>query len=385
MRDKECYRSFFPKERFLVKLSQPAPSWMLDQIERDLKPFDHISQEALQATFERGAIFDRYRVIDNLLYKYAPKGQKFSSRDNEFERALKTLLLYAKLPDVDFLYCPKDGIPEPYMEQDYYFANPQAPVFARARLESAPHIILIPDQFSLSENWYQTSQEILSLNRQIPWGEKLPLAMWRGSLTDIGIPNTGIFVPGFRSCPRYRICILDREWVDGGLLGSECPQMDQLLLQDGVMKAGASKKEHLLFKYLPVLDGHMCTYPGYQWRLLSNSLTLKQESDQEQWFYSALQPYVHYIPIANDMSDLIDKIRWAQSHEKEVLQIIQNAREFSENHLLTEDDYLYLYLALKYYSSHQKVDRKMDSSWKCIHYRKRQDLLKSCRKLYQSQ
>ncbi len=59
----------------------------------------------------------------------------------------------------------------------------------------------------------------------------------------------------------------------------------------------------------------MCTYCGYQWRLLSNSLALKQESDEIQWFYIALKPYEHYIPIKNDMSDLLEIIEWARKND----------------------------------------------------------------------
>lgn len=379
VRDKECYRSFFPKEAFLAKLAQPPPSWMNSQISADLAPFPEITLEALNRTYKD--VFDRYRIVNNRLYKYASPNKPFSSRDNVFERALKTLLLYAKVPNVDFIYCSMDGIPEPYMPADFYFATPQAPIFAKARLASAPHIILIPDQFSLSENWYETSHEIMALNPEIPWDDKKPLAMWRGGLTDIGIPN-GTFAPNFRSCPRYIISKLPSEWVDAGLQWSDCPEMDKLIEQEGATKNGASKKEHLQFKYLPVLDGHMCTYPGYQWRLLSNSAAFKQDSDQEQWFYSALKPYVHYIPIKNDMSDLLEKVEWARAHDAEVQQIVKNAQKFARGNLLPEDDYLYLYLALKETASRQQINwKEMDDSWVCIQYRKRLDLLKSWRRL----
>ncbi|MBX7066698.1 MAG: hypothetical protein K1X28_05655 [Parachlamydiales bacterium] len=382
VRDKECYRSFFPKEAFLAKLAKPPPSWMLSQISADLSPFPQITQESLDQTYEHvSETFDRYRIFNNRLYKFVPPNKRLSSRDNVFERALKTLLLYAKLPNVDFIYCPMDGLPEPYMAQNFYHSEPQAPIFAKARLALAPHIILIPDQFSLSENWFEVSREILALNEVISWDDKKPLAMWRGGLTDIGIPN-GSFAPNYRDCPRYKISKLPSEWVDAGLQWSDCAQLDKLLEQEGATKNGASKQEHLQFKYLPVLDGHMCTYPGYQWRLLSNSVSFKQESDQEQWFYSALKPYTHYIPIKNDMSDLIEKVEWARSHDTEVQQIIQNAQDFAKNNLLPEDDYLYLYLALKECALRQENNwKKMDDSWVCIQYRKRLDLQKSWNRL----
>lgn len=354
---------------------------MLAQIEKDLRPFPEVTLEALDQTFARTEpVFDRYRIFKNKLYKYAPSGGEVSSRDNLFERALKTLLLFKKVPNVDFIYCPMDGLPEAYMPEGFYFATPQAPIFAKARLKLAPHIILIPDQFSLSRDWFDVSKEILALNGKIAWADKKQMAMWRGGFTDIGAPN-GSMVAHFRSCPRYKICKMSQEFVDAGLQWSESKEMDALLAQEGAMKNGASKWEHLQFKYLPVLDGHMCTYPGYQWRLLSDSVAFKQESDQEQWFYAALKPYEHYVPIKNDLEDLIEKIEWAKTHDVEVQKMVQNARVFAQNHLLLEDNYLYLYLALQKYAERQNIEWEMDDSWVCIHYRKRLDLLKSWRRL----
>lgn len=393
VREKECYRSFFPRERFLVKLSQPVPEWMEKQLEVDFQDCQNeIELSAIDQTFQQieertDVRFYRYRIIDNKLYSYKSK----SGTDNSFEKALKTLLINIQVPNVDFIFCPMDGLPEAYMPKDFFITEDpknQAPIFAKAKLVSTPYAILIPDQFSLSEEWHNVSNEIWALNREIVWDEKKDVALWRGGFTDIGIPQGG-FVSHFRDCPRYKISKLSEEmpqWVDAGLQWSDCAELDRYLNEEHTMKNGSSKREHLLCKYLPVLDGHMCTYPGYQWRLLSNSVCFKQDSDQVQWFYSALKPYVHYVPIKNDMSDLIDQVKWAKAHEREVQEIVQNARKFAENHLMIEDDYLYLAVALKHYASLQKIDwakakKEMKDNWTCIQYRKRQDLAKSWRHL----
>ncbi len=390
VRDNECYRSFFPSKKFLSKLSQPVPFWMNDQIQTDFQSFSSgIRVEAIDKTYRQiqqkfPNLFYRYRIIDNQLYAYQP----FSMSDTPFEKALKTLLLNIDIPNVDFIYCPMDGLPEAYMPQDFYLTenpNDQAPILAKAKIESAPYIVLIPDQFSLSKEWFDVSSEVIALNEQVQWEEKKEAAFWRGGFTDTGIPN-GSFVPNFKHFPRFKISKLSGELphvVDAGIPWSACDELDAALQKEQVLKTGASKEEHLLYKYLPVLDGHMCTYPGYQWRLLSNSVSFKQSSEQVQWFYRALQPYVHYIPVKNDMSDLVDQVEWAKTHDLEVKQIVRNAQEFASNHLMIEDDYLYLYLVLKQYASQQRIDwerlkkGKQDPNWKCIQYRKRQSLAKS--------
>ena len=41
----------------------------------------------------------------------------------------------------------------------------------------------------------------------------------------------------------------------------------------------------------------------------------------------------HYIPIKKDLSDLIDKIKWANDHPEEVKNITENAFNFSMQNL----------------------------------------------------
>lgn len=386
VRNGESYRSIFPKEQFYKKLKAPAASWMLQQIEEDFRGFTQIDSERVEATYEAigNSFSSHYRIINNALYKRVDKNGRISAKDTELEKAIKTLLIYAKVPDLDFVLCPMDGVPESYMPEDFYFTkNPdlQAPVLAKAKRKTAPYVVLIPDQFSLSENWKGVLEEILLVD--VPWEKKVDKAIWRGGLTDIGIPN-GSVTEDYQNCPRYKICQLDPELVDAKLPWAGSLQFDEILRDEGVWGDARTKKEHLKCKYLPVLDGHMCTYPGYQWRLLSNSLCLKQESDQIQWFYRALEPYVHYVPIVNDMSDLTEKIQWAKEHDKEAKRIADRASSFAKGYLMPADDYLYLYLVFQKYASLQQINFSNISmkNFKCIQYRKRNRILKKIHKIF---
>ena len=62
-----------------------------------------------------------------------------------------------------------------------------------------------------------------------------------------------------------------------------------------------------------------------------HSILLVQDSPYYEHFYSDIKPDVHYIPIKADLSDLIEKIQWAKTHDAEVKQIGLNAicRKFS--------------------------------------------------------
>lgn len=47
-------------------------------------------------------------------------------------------------------------------------------------------------------------------------------------------------------------------------------------------------------------------------------MVLKQDSGYYEHFYNELRPWEHYIPVRADLGDLLDKIRWARSHDEEV-------------------------------------------------------------------
>jgi hypothetical protein len=112
--------------------------------------------------------------------------------------------------------------------------------------------------------------------------------------------------------------------------------------------------DHLQFKYQLLVDGVTCTYPGTHWRLLSGCTSMKQESDDILWFFSELVPWHHYIPLKHDLSDALEKVHWAQEHDREAEQIALQAREFALTHLMPEHILLYCYKALVKYASLQQ-------------------------------
>ena len=355
VRDEETYNACFPAALFQAKLQKETPGWMQVQIREDFKEVPVITSDAVESTYweirERigASRILHYRILDNKLYKFVGSRSEYRGRDTEFEKALKTLLLQTEVPDVDFLYCPMDGVPELYMPKKFFLTKNQSPIFAQAKIAGSRFIALIPDHFSLSKDWEDISQEILALNKETAWEQKEESAVWRGGLTDLGLPNG--LSESVSSCPRYFISKLSNQYpasVDAGInwIWNAGDPMVPILEKEQIVKGHLTKREHLLHKYLPVLDGHMCTYPGYQWRLLSNSAAFKQDSDQIQWFYAALEPYRHFVPIQNDLSDLLERIEWAKEHDDEVQAISANAQEFARNNLMIEDDYLYLFLAL---------------------------------------
>jgi Glycosyl transferase family 90 len=71
------------------------------------------------------------------------------------------------------------------------------------------------------------------------------------------------------------------------------------------------------YKYQINIDGTVAAY-RLPYLLGGDSVVLKQDSKYYEFFYKQLRPYVHYIPVKADLSDLLQQIQWAKDHDQEV-------------------------------------------------------------------
>ena len=94
-----------------------------------------------------------------------------------------------------------------------------------------------------------------------------------------------------------------------------------------------SHLDHIKYKYLVSVDGNSCTWFRMSWYLVTGSLLIKQDTDRFQWWYSAFKPFVHYVPVKEDLSDLLEKIEWAKNNDQEVQKIVQQGKQFALDNL----------------------------------------------------
>lgn len=365
-------------DRFKVKLKMVPPRWMEEQIGEDFKEFLErgISKKQVDATYAvikkiyPHSWIVRYRIINKELYRYFPEGEAISLENNGMERAIKTLMQFHSFKDMDFILSYVDGVPltPDLMPGGFYLTSDkklQAPLLFSAKVKNTPYIVLIPDWRSLTEWWANDIRDVLDHKKEAVWEKKKEMAIWRGSLT---------------RQMRLKLCQLSSQHPDDldAKLNTKAddPTLQRQIEKEGLFGEKVSWKEFLACKYLPTLDGVCCAAPAFQWRLLSGSLTLKQESDEIQWFYRMVLPDLHYLPIKNDLSDLTQKIEWARAHDQECKEMAERACQFVLNHLMMEDVYLYFHLVMKHYSALQKLDRgellkevKADPRWVNIHFR----------------
>ena len=81
------------------------------------------------------------------------------------------------------------------------------------------------------------------------------------------------------------------------------------------------------YKYILNIDGSVTAF-RISAELAFGSVILKVDSDYKIWYLDLLKPYIHYIPIKKDLSDLKEKIEWCKENQDKCKQIGINARKF---------------------------------------------------------
>jgi hypothetical protein len=80
---------------------------------------------------------------------------------------------------------------------------------------------------------------------------------------------------------------------------------------------------------------------GYSARLKlllhSGRPVLIQERPWREWFWAGLRPMEHFIPVRRDLSDLVDRVRWAREYPDDAARIGAAGRDFARTRLRRAD------------------------------------------------
>jgi hypothetical protein len=245
------------------------------------------------------------------------------------------------------------------------------PIIQFARHKSDSKAILFPLDFRYmgvgSVNLPKSVNDI-----DVPFRMKKDVAIWRGrlsgtirrfgrtvhiqniihSLLSASTENQFIEILNCHSYnPRIQLCKLFQKTPDVDVAiydpNGLHPNANTLFSQSEFIKRfignKLSIKEQLKYRYIICLPGN--DYPsGLYWALVSNSIVLMPEP---QWFTALdfdLKPWIHYVPILENFSDLLDKINWCRNNDNEVQSIIANAKHYcsivSDCNLRDQADYL---------------------------------------------
>lgn len=339
-------------EKLQLLVSQEPPKWMLEQIDKDLEIFkvDGISKESLDRSMR--ALGNEYSIkykiqSQQVSYIANEEGTFFQVRRYQILEALNKLAAAVLLPNVEFIVNPLDAA---------FFCNDisLAPVFVFSKNKHCNNQVLIPDLDALG-NYAGVGEQIEAASELSPWKCKKDKAFWRGATTGgnfntkewFKLARAKLVLLSLRN-PRY----LNAKF---SLFVQGAESNPVMLKQPRLRGKAVAQADSLKYKFLLDVDGNTCSWQRMYWILLSNSLLLKQVTSNIEWYYGTLKPYEHYIPVKEDLSDLLEKIDWAKSNDINAQRIAVNATELARKNLNEEMIYLYLYLALVKYAELQTL------------------------------
>jgi hypothetical protein len=290
--------------------------------------------------------FYRFRII---------KGE-IHGPESQIKDLLCAIGMKYPLPNVDFIYYNHDILDESWFEKNVQYA----PIFTSAKKSGSTHTLLFMD-------WYyhvnatnpgslnHTIEEVSTQSSKLPWELREDKVFWRGANTD------GYYtLKNWKDIPRGKLIAFSKRHphlVDAGFTAYHPWNTSNICLFE--KKVGLSPfvlpKEQVRYKYLIDLDGTTPTFPSLHWKLFSGSLIFKQHPHPKGilWYTRHLVPWVHFVPLNPDLSDLEEKLNWAFTHQQESKKIAENGQEFAMTHLTKEQILLYCYKMLLRYASLQ--------------------------------
>ncbi|MEP9390169.1 glycosyl transferase family 90 [Mesorhizobium sp. KR9-304] len=136
---------------------------------------------------------------------------------------------------------------------------------------------------------------------------------------------------------RTRMCLILRATpgVDAkfaGIAQSADPRHDRLRLERaGILAGYIDPMTWLVRKFAIDIDGNTNAWTNLFTRLLAGCCVIKIASPfgYRQWYYDALTPWQHFVPVKADLSDLREKIDWCRTHDAECAEIASAGRDFA--------------------------------------------------------
>ena len=203
---------------------------------------------------------------------------------------------------------------EKLQENEYAVLHRAKWILAMSNKIDVPYTIDIVDRHYFYCSLYH---DFRSFHRGIPFQNKIAKIVYAGRLHNSS---------RFNFLQKRDLPPLD---LSEGLTQREYFYSDAVSKENVVCEKGKwiESKEMVEYKYILDMDGNACTWDATAWKLNSGSVLMKVESGWRQWFYDSFHPWTHYVPIADDFSDLQEKYHWCETHPEECETMISNAKD----------------------------------------------------------
>lgn len=199
-----------------------------------------------------------------------------------------------------------------------------------------------------TETHFGNVKKAIALRGKTPYAQKKSAIVWRGGPSGTGFNNTyeaHLIKPSREDmlklwCNHPEVA----EEIDVGMISKwQYKDFQQYL------KNKLSLDEMVKYKYLLSVEGNDVA-TNLKWAMASDCLVIMPQPRVESWFAeSLLQPWVHYVPVGDDFSDLYAVKQWCDANPDMCQEIIQNANRYVEQFTNeTREEYLFHHILRKY-------------------------------------
>ncbi|XP_054733246.1 O-glucosyltransferase rumi-like [Anastrepha obliqua] len=332
-------------------------------IVNDLKPYQNkgVTQEMLKNSAKYGT---KYKILNHRLYRDSEC--MFPARCSGIEHFLLNLL--PELPDMDMIINTRD-----WPQVLSGLGGRIGPLFSFSKTNDyldimypawtfwagGPAISLHPTGIG---RWDLLRESITEASSKTDWSKKLPLGFFRGSRT---------------SDERDALVLLSRRRPD--LVDAQYTRNQAWKSPKDTLNAEPAKEvlfeEHCRFKYLFNFRGVAASF-RFKHLFLCNSLVFHVGDEWNEFFYFALKPWVHYVPLKSYPSEQeIEKIlEYFRDHDELAQEIAERGKQFIWKHLRMKDVECYWKKLLLEYQKLLKFKVVADPNLILINPKQRQEL-----------
>ena len=170
-------------------------------------------------------------------------------------------------------------------------------------------------------------------SEDIPWKDKKLGTLWRGFMT--GFMEVGPEITELEQCLSNARCRFvyetnlqgDSSLIDAALIGVY-PSYKGGITCNGITLVAANRsslQELQQYKVVVALEGNDVS-SALKWNLMSNSVILMPPPTRTSWaMEELLEPWVHYVPIHTNLSNLEEMIRWVGNNDDFARRISERA------------------------------------------------------------
>lgn len=202
-------------------------------------------------------------------------------------------------------------------------------VLAFGRHKNDPYTTLLPDSDFMKTRGYTELLKEIDSKDTVVWNQKYSTIFWRGGHHGSGYKKYSegnVCYAGLYKKQRQLLieCSISRHndlvvGIDGAYRGKWI---------DAEISHNTDKSEFLKYKYMIDVDGEVNSWSALWWKMYANCVVFKVDSHYEQWYYKDIKPWIHYIPVKGDLSDIKEKYRWAVDNDEKCMEINRNATNF---------------------------------------------------------